>query len=157
VWSATEDRSALLRRCYDSSLIVAAELGAKSVAFPLISSGVYRWPKDDAVLQALTALRTAPPVIELVRLVLFDDDTKQVADIASGTRYTVTAPRRRDRHPATTDSYRGTQQAEAAGRSVPGAPHRHTRSAGAIAASTSGQCAQNSFGSASTSDAADSK
>jgi O-acetyl-ADP-ribose deacetylase (regulator of RNase III) len=80
VWSATEDRSALLRSCYDSSLIVAAELGAKSVAFPLISSGVYRWPKDDAVLQALTALRTAPPVIELVRLVLFDDDTKQVAD-----------------------------------------------------------------------------
>ncbi|WP_238013432.1 O-acetyl-ADP-ribose deacetylase [Dactylosporangium sp. AC04546] len=80
VWSATEDRSPLLRRCYHNALIVAAELGARSVAFPLISSGVYRWPKEDAVTQALTALQTPPPTIELVRLVLFDNDTRQVAE-----------------------------------------------------------------------------
>jgi O-acetyl-ADP-ribose deacetylase (regulator of RNase III) len=80
VWSTTEHRSPLLRSCYENSLAVAAGLGATSVAFPLISSGVYRWPKADAVLQALTAMRTAPPGIELLRLVLFDDDTRQTAE-----------------------------------------------------------------------------
>lgn len=72
----------MLRDCYRNSLIVAVELGAVSVAFPLISSGVYRWPKEDAVIQALTALRTLPPTIERVRLVLFDDDTRQAAERA---------------------------------------------------------------------------
>ena len=80
VWSATEDRSPLLRRCYQNSLAVAGALGATSVAFPLISSGVYRWPKEDAVKQALTAMHTAPPGIELVRLVLFDDAARQTAE-----------------------------------------------------------------------------
>jgi len=80
VWSTTEDRSPLLRSCYENSLAVAAGLGAASVAFPLISSGVYRWPKADAVLQALTAMRAAPLGIELLRLVLFDDDTRQTAE-----------------------------------------------------------------------------
>ena len=61
VWSATEDRSATLRDCYTNCLAVAAELGARSVAFPLLSSGVYRWPKDDAVAQALAVLRDLPP------------------------------------------------------------------------------------------------
>lgn len=85
VWSATEDRSPLLRSCYHNSLIVAAELGATSVAFPLISSGVYRWPKEDAAIQALTALQTPPPAVELVRLVLFDDGTRQAAERARTT------------------------------------------------------------------------
>jgi O-acetyl-ADP-ribose deacetylase (regulator of RNase III) len=80
VWTTTEDRSPLLRRCYANSLAVAAELGATSVAFPLISSGIYRWPKPDAIAQALTAMRTPPPSIELLRLVLFDDDTRQTAE-----------------------------------------------------------------------------
>ncbi|UAC00297.1 O-acetyl-ADP-ribose deacetylase [Dactylosporangium vinaceum] len=79
VWSATEDRSALLRDCYRNSLAVAAELGAASVAFPLISSGVYRWPKEDAARLALTELRTPPAGITLVRLVVFDEDTLQAA------------------------------------------------------------------------------
>ena len=80
VWSATEDRSATLRDCYTSSLAVAAELGARSVAFPLLSSGVYRWPKDDAVAQALAVLRDPPPGIDLVRLVLFDEPTLRLAE-----------------------------------------------------------------------------
>jgi len=50
------------------------------VSFPLISSGVFRWPKDDAVRQALTALRAAPQsTVDTVRLVLFDDATLDVA------------------------------------------------------------------------------
>ncbi|MGI5176695.1 O-acetyl-ADP-ribose deacetylase [Dactylosporangium sp. CA-152071] len=80
VWSATEDRSALLRGCYERSLEVAGGLGAASVAFPLISSGVYRWPKEDAVVQALAGMRTAPAGVELLRLVLFDDETRQTAE-----------------------------------------------------------------------------
>ncbi|MDG6108568.1 O-acetyl-ADP-ribose deacetylase [Dactylosporangium aurantiacum] len=80
VWSATEDRSATLRECYVNSLAVAAELGARSVAFPLLSSGVYRWPKDDAVRQALAVLRDPPPGVDPVRLVLFDEPTLRLAE-----------------------------------------------------------------------------
>jgi O-acetyl-ADP-ribose deacetylase (regulator of RNase III) len=82
VFSARVDRSALLRNCYVNALRVAAELGATSIAFPLISSGVYRWPKDDAVAQALTVLRSEPTTVESARLVLFDDKTRAIAERA---------------------------------------------------------------------------
>ncbi|OLB81683.1 MAG: O-acetyl-ADP-ribose deacetylase [Actinobacteria bacterium 13_2_20CM_2_71_6] len=59
VYSATEDRSGLLRDCYANALLVAGELGAGSVAFPLISAGIYGWPVEDAVRQALAVLRDA--------------------------------------------------------------------------------------------------
>jgi O-acetyl-ADP-ribose deacetylase (regulator of RNase III) len=80
VFSKDEDRSPLLRSCYTTSLALAAELGARSVAFPLISSGVYRWPKDDAVAQALTALHAEATTVEVVRLVLFDEQTRRAAE-----------------------------------------------------------------------------
>jgi O-acetyl-ADP-ribose deacetylase (regulator of RNase III) len=80
VFSTDTDRSPLLRSCYTTSLSVAAGLGARSVAYPLISSGVYRWPKDDAVAQALTALRAESTTVELVRLVLFDEETRRIAE-----------------------------------------------------------------------------
>jgi O-acetyl-ADP-ribose deacetylase (regulator of RNase III) len=80
VFSTDEDRSPLLRSCYTASLAVAASLGALSVAFPLISSGVYRWPKDDAVTQALTAMQSDRTTVEVARLVLFDEQTRSVAD-----------------------------------------------------------------------------
>ena len=80
VFSAGEDRAALLRSCYTSSLAVAAGLGATSIAFPLISSGVYRWPREDAVAQALAALRAEPAGVEVARLVLFDEPTRRVAE-----------------------------------------------------------------------------
>jgi O-acetyl-ADP-ribose deacetylase len=71
VYSPGEDRSALLRSCYESSLAVADGLGAVSIAFPLISAGVYGWPMEDAVRQALTVLRSATPVnLTDARLVL---------------------------------------------------------------------------------------
>jgi O-acetyl-ADP-ribose deacetylase (regulator of RNase III) len=51
-----------------------------SVAFPLISAGVYRWPIEDAVRQALTVLRAAEPQhIGVVRLVLFGASTAATA------------------------------------------------------------------------------
>jgi len=71
VWSAQEDRSALLRSCYQEALRVAAELGASSVAFPAISCGIYGWPADDGARQALTAVRSAPQEVDDVRFVLF--------------------------------------------------------------------------------------
>ena len=71
VYSAEEDRSALLRACYRNSLAVADELGARTVAFPLISAGVYRWPATDAVEQALGVLADQPTDVEEARLVLF--------------------------------------------------------------------------------------
>lgn len=80
VWSASQDRSQTLRDCYRNALAVAAELGAESVAFPLISSGVYGWPADDAVAQALAAMRESPDTVETARLVLFDATTRELAE-----------------------------------------------------------------------------
>lgn len=80
VWSPREDQSALLRDCYANSLRVADELGARTVAFPLVSAGIYGWPVNDAVRQALSVLRTATPAhVTEARLVLFGADTYQVA------------------------------------------------------------------------------
>ncbi|MFE0802470.1 O-acetyl-ADP-ribose deacetylase [Streptomyces sp. NPDC058812] len=73
VHSTTEDRSELLASCYRESLRVAEELGARTVAFPAISTGVYRWPMDDAARIAVTAVREADTEVEEVRFVLFDD------------------------------------------------------------------------------------
>lgn len=48
VYSSSEDRSAILASAYCESLRIADELGARTVAFPAISAGVYGWPLDDA-------------------------------------------------------------------------------------------------------------
>lgn len=88
VFSPDVDRAPLLRSCYTESLRVAAGLGAQVIAFPLISSGVYRWPKEDAVLQALTALHSEQPTtVDLIRLVLFDERTRRTAEHVSQTFY----------------------------------------------------------------------
>ncbi|WP_278264166.1 O-acetyl-ADP-ribose deacetylase [Nocardia sp. AG03] len=73
VWSASEDRSALLASCYRESLRVATELGAASVAFPAISTGIFGWPMDDGARIAIETVRTAEFVVPDVRFVLFDD------------------------------------------------------------------------------------
>ncbi|MFE7956192.1 O-acetyl-ADP-ribose deacetylase [Streptomyces sp. NPDC057413] len=72
VYSAEEDRSPLLASCYRESLRVAGELGARTVAFPAISTGVYRWPMDDAARIALETVRSTPTTAEEIRFVLFD-------------------------------------------------------------------------------------
>ncbi|TXS52376.1 O-acetyl-ADP-ribose deacetylase [Streptomyces sp. uw30] len=72
VWSASEDRSELLASCYRESLRVADELGARTVAFPAVSTGVYRWPMDDAARIATQTVRNTPTSVEEVRFVLFD-------------------------------------------------------------------------------------
>ncbi|WP_225827554.1 O-acetyl-ADP-ribose deacetylase [Streptomyces naphthomycinicus] len=73
VYSSSEDRSDLLASCYRESLRVADELGARTVAFPAVSTGVYRWPMDDAARIAVETVRGTPTAVEEVRFVLFDD------------------------------------------------------------------------------------
>ncbi|MDG9723369.1 MULTISPECIES: O-acetyl-ADP-ribose deacetylase [unclassified Streptomyces] len=73
VWSAGEDRSGLLASCHRESLRVADELGARTVAFPAVSTGVYGWPLEDAARIAVAAVREADTEVEEVRFVLFDD------------------------------------------------------------------------------------
>ncbi|MFF7022859.1 O-acetyl-ADP-ribose deacetylase [Streptomyces klenkii] len=73
VHSAEEDRSGLLASCHRESLRVADELGAKTVAFPAISTGVYRWPVEDAARIAVETVRQAETNVEEVRFVLFDE------------------------------------------------------------------------------------
>lgn len=78
VWSSGEDRSDLLASCYRESLRVADELGARTVAFPAISTGVYGWPMDDGARIALETVRSAVTAVEEVRFVLFDTAAYEV-------------------------------------------------------------------------------
>ena len=73
VWSAGEDRSALLASCYTQALRVADELGAATVAFPAVSAGVYGWPMEDAACIAVRTVRAATTSVREVRFVLFGD------------------------------------------------------------------------------------
>ena len=71
-WAKTIDKSGLLASCHTRSLAVADEVGARTVAFPAISTGAYHWPMDDAARIALTAVRGATTDVEEVRFVLRD-------------------------------------------------------------------------------------
>ena len=77
VYSKREDRSGLLASCHIESLRVANELGARTVAFPAISTGVYGYPVEEAAPVAVEAVRTADTRVEEVRFVLFDQATHQ--------------------------------------------------------------------------------
>ncbi len=72
VYAKGTDKSELLRDCYRNSLRVADEIAARTLAFPLISAGVYGWPKEDAIRQALATLAGTSTQVETATLVLFD-------------------------------------------------------------------------------------
>ncbi|MFI9100180.1 O-acetyl-ADP-ribose deacetylase [Streptomyces fildesensis] len=78
VWSPDEDRSDLLASCYRESLRVADELGACTVAFPAISTGVYGWPMDDGARIALATVGAAETAVTEARFVLFDQGAYDV-------------------------------------------------------------------------------
>lgn len=68
---------ALLASCFARSLDVAAEVGARTVAFPAVSAGVYGWDVAEVARVAVDAVRrwtsTNPGAVDLVRFVLFGD------------------------------------------------------------------------------------
>ncbi len=68
----------LLTSCYRRALEVADELGARTVAFPLVSAGIYGWPRHDAVDAAVETLRASPTEVEEARIVAFDDATLEL-------------------------------------------------------------------------------
>ncbi len=74
VWSTSEDRRHLLASCYRNALAVADELGARTVAFPAVSAGIYGWPIDDAADVAVRTVAETPTDVAEVRFVLFTDD-----------------------------------------------------------------------------------
>ncbi|GAA2119656.1 O-acetyl-ADP-ribose deacetylase [Kitasatospora saccharophila] len=65
-------RAELLASCYRESLRVAVGLGARTVAFPAVSAGIFGWPLEDAARIALGAVAAAGPDLDEVRFVLFD-------------------------------------------------------------------------------------
>jgi O-acetyl-ADP-ribose deacetylase len=64
------DRS-LLVSCYRRCLEVADELGARTIAFPLISAGIYGWPREDAIAVAVDTIRATASSVTEARLVAF--------------------------------------------------------------------------------------
>jgi O-acetyl-ADP-ribose deacetylase (regulator of RNase III) len=76
----------LLASCYRRSLEVADQLGAASVAFPAISTGIYRYPPAQAARVAVATLRATPTRVAKIWLVAFDAATRDLlaAELATG-------------------------------------------------------------------------
>lgn len=74
IYREVDDPAELLASCHRSSLRVADELGARTVAFPAISCGVYGYPLEEAAPIAVGTVRSTPTQVERVRFVLFGDD-----------------------------------------------------------------------------------
>lgn len=73
VYAKSQDRSELLASAYRESLRVADEVGARTVAFPAVSAGVYGWPLDDAARIAVTTVRATESSVLEARFILFSD------------------------------------------------------------------------------------
>jgi O-acetyl-ADP-ribose deacetylase (regulator of RNase III) len=67
-----------LAACYRHSLAVADEVGATSIAFPAISTGVYGYPPELAAAVAVTTVGAAETAVSLVRFVAFDAETFRI-------------------------------------------------------------------------------
>lgn len=74
VYSRMEDRSELLVSCYREALRVADDLGARSVAFPAVSAGIYGWPMQSAADIAVSTVANTETAVTDIRFVLFSQD-----------------------------------------------------------------------------------
>ena len=77
IYSGPQDEE-LLASAYTSSLARADEVGARSVAFPAISTGIYGYPAEEAARISVAALRTARTDVERALLVAFGDRQAQL-------------------------------------------------------------------------------
>jgi O-acetyl-ADP-ribose deacetylase (regulator of RNase III) len=76
VWhGGREGEPETLAACYRNALTVADQVGARSVAFPAISTGVYGYPLGQAAEVAVTTTRAADTEVTLIRFVAFDGAT----------------------------------------------------------------------------------
>ncbi len=66
-----------LASCYRRALEVADQLGARSIAFPAISTGIYGYPPEQAAAIAVRTLGSAETAVEVARLVAFDAATEE--------------------------------------------------------------------------------
>jgi O-acetyl-ADP-ribose deacetylase (regulator of RNase III) len=78
MYARDSDPPRALTACHTSALRVADELGARTVAFPAISTGVFGYPLAQAAQVAVGAVRAADTSVQEVRFVLFDDRTLEV-------------------------------------------------------------------------------
>jgi len=67
-----------LASCYRSVLAVADDIGARSLAFPAIATGVYGYPPSEAAQVAVSSVRNARTAVSLVRFVAFDEATLEL-------------------------------------------------------------------------------
>lgn len=75
IWEGGDHGEAdVLASCYRRSLQLADELGARTVAFPAIATGVYGYPPDQAARIAVATIKITPTAVQRVRLVAFDED-----------------------------------------------------------------------------------
>jgi O-acetyl-ADP-ribose deacetylase (regulator of RNase III) len=77
----------ILASCYRRSLEIADQLSARSVAFPAIATGVDGFPPDHAARIAVATIRSTPTNVERVRLVAFDDATRDLLQAALERRH----------------------------------------------------------------------
>ena len=81
VWEGgSHGEDGILASCYQRSLQVADELGAGSVAFPAIATGVYGFPPERAAKIAVETIRSTPAAVEHVRLIAFDQATRDLLE-----------------------------------------------------------------------------
>ncbi len=74
----------LLASAYRRSLAVADEIGARSIAFPAISTGIYGYPLAPATDIAVHTCQTADTAVELIRFIAFDTTTLDAYQLALG-------------------------------------------------------------------------
>lgn len=82
VWQGgSRGEADLLASCYRNSLELAESKGIKTIAFPNISTGVYGYPKEEAAVIAIKAVKdflTGPNTVESILFMLFDRENEEI-------------------------------------------------------------------------------
>jgi O-acetyl-ADP-ribose deacetylase len=84
VYAASADAAGELASCHTESLRVADELGARTVAFPAISTGAFGYPLEEAAAVAVRTVRDAETAVQEIRFVLFGREAFDAFERALG-------------------------------------------------------------------------